>query len=332
MVETMSRRRRRPHEQYGNGAPHGPGRRYETGKRYGTAQPVVRSAAALAAVCAAALLAGGCGGSGAAAERSGGSGGDGADTKAPAAAPASVTGAADALIRAGSSWVATALRTPSGGTWLTITGTGTFDYAHARGDLVLTLPADPAGEVHHKPITELFVPGALYMKDRGAGVPDGKWVRVDTTRLADGDLATGGATEPLAAAELLRGAQQVAYVGAETFQGAAVRHYRGTADIAVAAKDADPASRGALSAAAKGLAETRVAFDAWLDGKGRLRQLSERFTFPGGSGSGGAGTRGAGSRKLVVVSTTRFSGFGSPAAVALPRGADIWTGKIVSAP
>lgn len=324
MVAAIGRERRQPRGRYGAGA-----YRAGRGRR-------ARGAGALAAVCAAALLTAGCGGSGAAAERTAGTGGNGtstggtggnstadtaaADAKAPAR---TVTGAADALLRAGSSHVTTALRTPSGGTWLTITGTGGFDYARGRGELVLTLPADPGGAIRHKPITEIFLPGALYMKDRGAGVPDGKWVRVDTTRLADGNLVTGGATDPLAAAELLRGARQVTYAGAERMAGVAVRHYRGTADIAVAARGAGPGERGALGAAAKGFADTAVPFDAWLDGDGRLRQLVERFSF------GADGTpRDGGS--VTVVSTTRYGRFGTPVVVALPHGADIWTGKIVS--
>jgi len=189
-------------------------------------QPV-RVAVALAlagAVSAVAIGLSGCASSGAAAESNG--------AAPPGGARRAVSGAADALVRAGSSRVTTSMRMASGGTWLTITGTGGFDYARRQGELRLELPKDAAGTEEHKPITELLTPGALYMKDRGEGVPAGKWVRVDTTRLADGNLVTGGATEPLAAAELLRGAQQVTFVGEETRAGVKLRHYRGTADIA----------------------------------------------------------------------------------------------------
>ncbi len=71
----------------------------------------------------------------------------------------------------------------------------------------------------HRPITELLTPGALYMKNRGAGVPDGKWVRIDTTALKDGNLVTGGVTDPMAAAELLRGASDVTYAGEDRAGG-----------------------------------------------------------------------------------------------------------------
>ncbi|MDX6356176.1 MAG: hypothetical protein QOF98_3079, partial [Streptomyces sp.] len=194
-----------------------------------------------------------------------------------------------------------------------------------QGELRLELPKDAAGTEEHKPITELLTPGALYMKDRGAGVPAGKWVRVDTTRLADGNLVTGGATEPLAAAELLRGAQQVTLVGEETRAGVKLRHYRGTADIARAAQATPAADRAPLAAAAKGFTVTGVPFDAWLDEAGRLRELSQKFTFSAAGSKQGAG------RNVTVVSTTRYDGFGTPVPVIMPRPADIWTGKIVSA-
>ena len=103
-----------------------------------------------------------------------------------------------------------------------------------------------------------------------------------------------------------------------------MRHYRGVTDIARAARAAAPAARGAAGAAAKGFTVTRVPFDAWLDGQGRLRQLSQRFTFSSGGTKQGAG------QNVTVVSTTRFDGFGVPVPVTMPRPADIWTGKIVS--
>lgn len=281
-----------------------------------------RLLAALAALTAATALAG-CTGASADSHvpRSSSKAGPAADAKAPARA---VTSAADALVRAGSSLVSTSMRMASGGTWLTITGTGGFDYAGRRGELRLVLPKDAAGAEEHKPITELLTPGALYMKDRGEGVPAGKWVRVDTTRLPDGNLVTGGATDPLAAAELLRGAEDVTCSGEETVAGVKVRHYRGTTDIARAAAAAAPSVRGPLVAASKGFTVTGVPFDAWLDAQGRLRQLTQRFTFSA------AGTKQGAGREVTVVSTTRYDGFGAAVPVIMPRAADIWTGKIVS--
>lgn len=234
--------------------------------------------------------------------------------------------AADVLVHYRSAGVSTWMETASGGTRLSITGTGTYDFARRRGSLRVTLPADAAGYAEHEPIIELLTPGALYMRNRGEGVPAGKWVRVDITRLVDGNLVTGGATDPLAAAELLRGAREVAYVGEAPLaegavdgggEGVRVRHYRGVTDIGRAARAASAASRGSLEAAAKGFSVTRVPFDAYVDGEGRLRSLRQHFTFVNGAG---------------VVSVTTFYAFGSPVSVVLPEAAEIYRGKIVSAP
>lgn len=284
-----------------------------------------RTAGAVAAAgCAMALVAG-CGaaaGGGSAAAAAPATGGEAKGAGAPGAAgdpAAAVRDAADALVRAGSARVGTQMRMASGGTWVTVTGTGSFDFTAGRGRLTLVLPRDAAGAQEHKPVTELLTPGALYMKDRGEGVPEGKWVRVDTTALPDGNLVTGGATDPLAAAQLLRGARDVTLVSTESLDGTPVRHVRGTADIARAARLAGGGATP-LAAAAKGFAVTGVPFEAWLDAQGRLRKLTEHFTYgPAATGVG-------------VQATTSYDAFGSAVPFALPAGADIWTGKIVSAP
>ncbi|WP_329120491.1 hypothetical protein [Streptomyces sp. NBC_01465] len=209
-----------------------------------------------------------------------------------------VQGAAAALVRAGSAKARTSMEMASGGTRVTISGTGTYDFRKRMGMLRVVLPQDAAGAQEHRPITELLAPSALYMKNRGAGVPADKWVRVDTRTLSDGNLVTGGATDPLIAAELLRGARKVSYVGKEELDGVRVRHYRG------------------VTAAAKGFAKRDVPFDAYLDDEGRLRKVRHRFSFVNEG------------KTVEVASTTVLYGFGAPVAVELPAAADIYAGKI----
>ncbi|WP_060889786.1 hypothetical protein, partial [Streptomyces scabiei] len=139
--------------------------------------------------------------------------------------------AAPALVRAGSSKARTEMEMATGGTRVTIQGEGVYDYGRRLGRLKVLLPHDPAGRSEHRPITELLAPGALFMKNRGAGVPADKWVRVDTGTLSDGNLVTGGATDPFAAAEVLRGTRTARLVGESEVNGTRVRHYRGTADL-----------------------------------------------------------------------------------------------------
>ncbi|MGW1844783.1 hypothetical protein [Streptomyces sp. NPDC001966] len=272
---------------------------------------------------AAAVLAGTVSGSGTVAVGPAGSPASPGSSAAPgpsagaASEAASDSGAAsDSSAVAGTAEVLTSMETAAGGTRVTIRGRGAYDFRNRTGRLTVVLPEDAAGEDEHRPITELLAPGALYMMNRGAGVPADKWVRVDTTTLEDGNLVTGGVTDPMAAAELLRGARQVTYVEKTVLAGVPVRHYRGTADIGLAAREAAPGSRGALAAAAKGFSRDTVPFDAYLDEQGRLRKVRHRFSF---ANEGPA---------VEVVSTTLLYGFGVPVSVRLPDGQDIYTGRI----
>jgi hypothetical protein len=240
----------------------------------------------------------------------------GAEDRLPADPRSAVAQAADALVRAGTSRVRTTMVVTGDGAPRTITGSGAFDYGRQLGEVTVVLPP---GAAEPGPVTEVFAPGALYMRNRGDGVPEDKWVRVDTTRLADGDLVTGGATDPLTAARLLAGVRSVAALGEERVQGARVRHYRGTTDLAAAASAAAPAVRGPLEAAARDFATTAVPFDAYLDDQGRLRQIREVFSYVA-----------AGGRRMTVTATTTVYGFGASASIALPPAADSYPGLIVS--
>ncbi len=229
-----------------------------------------------------------------------------------------VRDAADALVGVRSSKARTSMEMATGGTRVTIRGEGVYDFRARVGRLKVLLPQDPAGATARRPIMELLAPGALFMKNRGAGVPADKWVRVDTRSLSDGNLVTGGATDPFAAAEVLRGARTAKYVGDADVGGTAVRHYRGTADLGVAARKASEGNKEALAAAAKGFATDQVPFDVYLDDAGRIRKVRHRFSFVNGQQEGA----------VAVASTTLLYDFGAPVDVRLPEDDDIYAGKI----
>ncbi|CAM5278761.1 Lipoprotein OS=Streptomyces tendae OX=1932 GN=GUR47_25600 PE=4 SV=1 [Streptomyces tendae] len=261
------------------------------------------------------LAAAGCSGPGQGASVQGAGGGE----------PVAVLhGAADRLVAAGSAKARTAMQMASGGTRVTIRGEGVYDFEERLGRLKVRLPQDPAGSSEHRPITELLAPGALFMKNRGAGVPDDKWVRVETESLSDGNLVTGGATDPFAAAEVLRGTRTATFVGRTELAGTEVRHYRGTADLARAARGASEGNRKALAAAAEGFATAEVPFDAYLDDEGRIRKVRHRFSFANG--------REDGTGIVDVASTTLLYDFGAAVRVRLPEEQDIYAGKIAAEP
>ncbi|MER5216090.1 hypothetical protein ABT063_37570 [Streptomyces sp. NPDC002838] len=263
-------------------------------------------AGVVASVC---LGVGGCSGASGAAAGQDGRGGDPAET---------LRRAADTLVDAGSSKARTSMEMATGGTRVTIRGEGVYDFGERLGRLKVLLPQDPAGKTEQRPITELLAPGALFMKNRGAGVPADKWVRVDTATLSDGNLVTGGVTDPFAAAEVLRGTRTATYVGKTEVAGTDVRHYRGTADLGSAARGASAGNKGPLAAAAKGFATAEVPFDVYLDDEGRIRKIRHRFSFANGQQKG----------TVEVASTTLLYDFGVPADVRLPAAADIYAGKI----
>ncbi|MER6977889.1 hypothetical protein [Streptomyces carpinensis] len=260
-------------------------------------------------VCACATA---CSGGGVAAE----------DSRAAHDPVRTVRQAPEALLAAGSSQARTAMEMAAGGTRVTIRGEGVYDFRRQLGRLTLVLPQDPTGAPEHQPITELLAPGALFMKNRGAGVPADKWVRVETATLSDGNLVTGGATDPFAAAEVLRGTRTATFVGRTQVAGVAVRHFRGTADLALAAKNVSATGEAALStalkAAAKGFATADVPFDVYLDDQGRVRKLRQSFSFVGGHGK----------KTVDVFSTTLLYAFGTPVNVTLPQSKDIYSGRI----
>ncbi|MGW0949798.1 hypothetical protein ACWD4O_45725 [Streptomyces sp. NPDC002623] len=261
----------------------------------------------VAGVCGVCAGAAGCSGGGAAAED--GRAADPVET---------LHRAADALVEAGTSKARTSMEMATGGTRVTIRGQGVYDFRKQLGELRVLLPQDPSGASEHRPITELLAPGALFMKNRGAGVPADKWVRVETATLTDGNLVTGGATDPFAAAEVLRGTRTATYVGRTEVAGTAVRHYRGTADLTVAAEDASEGGRDSLRAAAKGFATARVPFDVYLDDEGRIRKVRHRFSFVNGQQK----------EAVAVASTTLLYDFGAAVDVRLPATKDIYAGRI----
>ncbi|MGP3987684.1 hypothetical protein [Streptomyces sp. 3N207] len=237
---------------------------------------------------------------------------------------AAVLAAADELARAGTARVRTAMEMVSGHTRVTIEGRGAFDLARRTGRLRVTLPpgADGAPPGERRLVRELVTPGALYMRNR-AGVPDDKWVRVDTTGLPDGNLVTGGATDPVTAAQLLRGAREVEYEGVTELGGVRVWHYSGVVDIERAAAGAPPLARRQLKAAEKGFSGRTVPFDAYLDEQGRLRKVQHRFTFAADPDS-------PPDADYAVSSTTALHAFGTRVRIPMPGLGDIWTGKIAA--
>jgi hypothetical protein len=197
----------------------------------------------------------------------------------------------------------------------TMHGTGVYDFGRQTGKIDLKLGTGA--------LEEVLTPGVLYLRSAAASpaaaTPAKDWQRADAVRTSDGNVVSGGATDPAMEFAMLAGTQPgVKFVGQDQVRGVPVAHYQGTLDLQQAASA--PAAAGtpapaaavakqALTNAAHAFTTTKVPFDAYLDEQGRLRRFVAVFSFTM-----------PGSAKAVaqVTSATELFGFGTPVAVATP--------------
>lgn len=263
------------------------------------ARRAVRAGATAAALLAAGLAAAACAGSPA--------------MVSVAANPAAAVRAAGTdSMRIGSAQVATSVSMTAGGKTDQFSGTGAFDFAKQLGSITLTVPPDVNA---HSTLDEVITPTTLYMRPTGQG---GKWVQVDSSKLADGDLISAGYTSPILAFALLRGAGEaggsVKYAGQDKVYDVPVAHYTGTLDLASAASAAPAPENAALSAAGRSFTTKAVPFDVYLDAQGRVLRFVAHFQFPAPSPQKGT---------VSIVSSTDLYDLGKPVSVSAPAAADV---------
>ena len=251
------------------------------------------------AVLGCALAASGCAGSG--------------TTVSVAADPvAAVRAAGSASMKIGTADVATSVAMTADGKTDQFSGTGAFDFAKQLGSIVLTVPPDVSA---HSTLDEVVTPTTLYMRPSGS---TGKWVRVDSSKLADGDLISAGYTSPILAFAMLRGAGAsggtVTYAGQDSVYNVPVAHYTGTLALAAAASAAPAPENLALAAAERSFTKQAVPFDVYLDAQGRVLRFVAHFEFPAPAPSKG---------EVTIVSSTDLYDLGKPVSVTAPAAADV---------
>ncbi|WP_377270562.1 hypothetical protein [Peterkaempfera sp. SMS 1(5)a] len=229
-----------------------------------------------------------------------------------------VRSAADITGHSGSARTATQVVTRSPGKKAEFHGTGVYDYARRIGTVSVLLPPGAATKGR---MTEVVLPGLVYLQNSGARVPAGKWVKLQVKQLPDGNLVSSGTTDPATAAGALRGAQSARLLSTETVGGVVLKHYRGTLDLAKAADATGGPGADGLRMAAGTFTVKKVPYDVWLDAQGRLHKVVEVFTFSSVPGSTAKKDR------VVVTSTTSLSDFGGAVQAAEPPAGDVVTMK-----
>ncbi|HEX4790829.1 MAG TPA: hypothetical protein VH372_20375 [Actinospica sp.] len=225
---------------------------------------------------------------------------------------AAVRAAGTASMKIGSAQVATSVAMTESGKTDQFSGTGAFDFSRQLGTITLTVPPDVSA---NSTLDEVITPSTLYMRPSGG---TGKWVRVNSARLADGDLISAGYTSPILAFALLGGAGaaggSVAYAGQDTVYNVPVAHYSGTINLAAAAAAAPAPENAALSAASGSFTAKSVPFDVYLDAQGQVLRFVAHFKFPAPAPQKGT---------VSVVSSTDLYDLGKPVSVAAPAAANV---------
>ncbi|WP_037608492.1 hypothetical protein [Streptacidiphilus rugosus] len=210
----------------------------------------------------------------------------------------------------------TTLRTVSATKQMTLHGTGAYDYGAHLGRVQVAVPAG-SGTSAPGHLNEVVSPGVVYLQNSGAKVPAGKWIKLQVQQLGDGNLVSSGATDPASASDALRGAETATLVDTSTVGGTVLKHYRGTLDLAAAAKAAAGPAAVGLALASHTFTVKKVPYDVWLDEHGRINKVVEVFTFAQVAGSTAA------KDQVRVTSTSEFSAFGTPVRIETPAQGDI---------
>lgn len=225
---------------------------------------------------------------------------------------AAVRSAGSASMKIGTAEVATSVAMTAQGKTDQFSGTGAFDFAKQLGSITLTVPPDVSA---HSTLDEIVTPTTLYMRPTGN---TGKWVQVNSDRLADGDLISAGYTSPILAFDMLGGAGasggSVDYVGQDKVYDVPVAHYAGTLNLIAAAKAAPAPENAALVAAGNSFSKQAVPFDVYLDAQGRVLRFVAHFAFPAPAPAKGM---------VTIVSSTDLYDLGKKVTVRAPDAGDV---------
>lgn len=225
---------------------------------------------------------------------------------------AAVRQAAAASAHIGTAAIATSVAMTTEGKTQQFSGTGGYDFTRQLGSITLNVPQDVST---HGTLSEIVTPTTLYLRPADS---TGKWLRVDSTKPADGDLISAGYTSPVLAFAMLEGAGAgggtVTYVGQDKVYNAPVAHYAGTLNLAAAAAAASVPLNTALAAASRSLTKQAVPFDVYLDAKGRVLRFVAHFEFPATAPHKG---------QVTIVSSTDLYDLGKPVTAAAPPASDV---------
>jgi hypothetical protein len=209
----------------------------------------------------------------------------------------------------------------------TISGSGSVDFGSSNCTLTFS-SAQTAGDY-----SVLFVSPNLYIQLPAADksqLPTGKtWLSLDLNTVTEAKL--GASLSQLSSSwqestQLLSYLQSVSTsgittVGPATIKGVPTTEYKATVDLTKAADQKSPAAQAALKSLEAQLNATTMPVQVWLDGQGRVRQVTNQLQVTTNAQSNGSTTVPAASGS--VSTTVDYYDFGTPVTVQPPLASQV---------
>ena len=208
----------------------------------------------------------------------------------------------------------------------TISGQGSLDFSSGNGALTFSSPT--GGSFSARLISpEIYI--QLPAADK-AQLPAGKtWLSINLNTVTEAKLGASLAqlsSSSQESTQLLSYLQAVSTsgittVGPATIKGAATTEYKATVDLTKEADQKSPAAQAAIKSLEAQMNATTLPVQVWLDGQGRVRQVSEQLQVSTTSQSSGGTTVPAASGS--VSTTVDYYDFGTPVTVQPPPASQV---------
>ncbi len=221
---------------------------------------------------------------------------------------AAIQAASDTTSKAGSSKFEQTTTTSVAGKDVSVKASGAFDPAKGTGQVTVNLGGQS--------IEERFLDGELYLAVPGQ---TSSFYKVALSDLVGTSLASS--TDPTAGFQALKAASSgVSKVGTEQVRDASTTHYKGTYDAKAALAKVDGAAKQLIQATIDQSNLSQVPFDAWIDGQGRIRRLTQTLDVSTPASAGGA------PQKVHTSTTIEVYDFGTAVSVTAPPAAQVKDG------
>jgi hypothetical protein len=209
---------------------------------------------------------------------------------------------------------------------VTISGQGALDFESGNGTLSFSSPSGGSYSTRIiSPEVYMQLPAALK-----AQLPAGKtWISINVNTVTEAKLGASLAqlsSSSQESTQVLSYLQSVSTsgittVGPATIKGVATTEYKATIDLTKAADQKSPAAQAAVKSLETQLNATALPVQVWLDGQGRVRQVSEQLQVSTSPQSNGSTTVPAASGS--VSTTVDYYDFGTPVTVQPPPSSQV---------